>query len=315
MNWIRILNKIGLTSFRSDPLNESDLQFSVLRSPVLLFLNNVGLIVVPSEILPSNPRLRTLHRYLFVGSSVVLFALATYIRLASFSPSVKPPNSDKNVLSVSPTTPPATKPSGNQSSITAAQTPSNKNRRRRSISAKTDLGQGSQQSIAKEIPVPTKRESIEATQNPGNLAPTIGREVTVVANPDPIMRASVSVVGPRLKSLQRDNYTIDISVWSEHVEDEALTKLLTAVAGTVDASVLSTVMKDGAFIQFLILSTGSVKPESIYIKVKPEDDPRVEEIKKVLTNTTFALPSPNDGSDWDVSMKSNNIRLVPDSQQ
>jgi hypothetical protein len=296
MNWIRILNKVGLTSFRSDLSDESDLQFNVLHSPVVQFLNNVGLIVVPSEILPSNPSLRTLHRYFFVGSTVVFFALAIYIHLVFVTPS-KPKAS---VPAAPPTAQAATGPIENQVSIATAQPSSHKKNRK-----KNRLGHQ----------VSATQESIDATQNPGNLAPTMGRRAEVAANPAPIMTESVRVVGQRVKNLEQENYNIDIAVSSEKdVGDEALEAMLTSVAGVVDGSALSTVMKHGALIEFRISSTGSVEPDSIQIFVLLKNEP-VEEIKKVLTNTMFAPPSANDDFDWDVSITSNNIHLVPDSQQ
>jgi hypothetical protein len=85
MSWIRILNKAGLTSFPSDLTEENELEFTRLHSPVLQFLNDVGLIVVRSEILPSNPQLRRLHRSLFIVGSVTLCALLIYVRLNEIS--------------------------------------------------------------------------------------------------------------------------------------------------------------------------------------------------------------------------------------
>src|SRR5258705_124052 len=94
MNWIRILNKVGLTASSSYLPGRTELDFNALNSPVLQFLNDVGLIVVPSEILPSSARLRRLHRSIFVVGFVALSAVAVYIRLNvipySSNPRVRP---------------------------------------------------------------------------------------------------------------------------------------------------------------------------------------------------------------------------------
>jgi hypothetical protein len=305
MSWMRILNKAGLTSFPSDLAEQNELEFNPLHSPVLQFLNDVGLIVVPSEILPSNPRLRRLHRSLFIVGSVTLCSLLIYMRLNEISRPVHPVAS---LALKSGASPPRT-----DRIPTAATEPAKTGRQVASARAldkpRTSLSRRAEKrSVSAELVSP----SVEQQPSPTVMTLTVPRDeipgptvITLTAPRDEIPGPTViTFTAPASERPYCDNaklgmYRIELCIWSKsRVEKESLISALKVVSDAIDNHevAVSVAIEHGSVIAFLISSVGSLVPNSISIEPStgvPEDD---EILKKVVSDKEFPSVTVGDGS-------------------